>query len=81
MGKIIGNKKVSVKVFTEDEVKELTNDLNAKITELTSENIKIKDEFDAKDEVIENLNAKITELTSENEVLKKDKAKKGKAEE
>jgi len=80
MGKIIGNKKVNIKTFTEEEVRTFTNDLNVKINELTAENVQVKDEFDAKNEVIENLNAKINELTAENESLKKDKFKKNKEE-
>lgn len=68
MGKIIGNKTVGVKIYTEEEVNVLTKELNEKIAELTAENVKVKDEFDAKDEVIKELNEKIVELTAENDV-------------
>ena len=35
MGKIIGEKKLNVKTFTQEEVNAITLDLNAKIVELT----------------------------------------------
>lgn len=35
MGKIIGNKKMPVISYSQEEVKEITNELNTKIVELT----------------------------------------------
>ena len=40
MGRIIGNKKQVEKLYSLAEVKELTNELNAKIVELTEANSK-----------------------------------------
>lgn len=79
MGKIIGGKKVSVKTFTEEEVSNITLDLNAKVVELTEEvkrltveNVKLNDERDNLQEINNNLNAKVVELTEKIKKTKKD---------
>ena len=66
MGRIIGNKKQVEKLYSLAEVKELTNELNAKIVELTEENVKLSEEVDTLTETTNELNAKIVELTEEN---------------
>lgn len=63
MGKIIGNKKIAVISYSQEEVKEITNDLNAKIVELTEANVKLSEERDILTETNVELNAKIVELT------------------
>ena len=63
MGKIIGNKKIAVISYSQEEVKEITNDLNAKIVELTETNVKLSEERDILTETNVELNAKIVELT------------------
>ena len=45
MGRIIGNKKVTVISYSQAELKEITNELNAKIVELTEENVKLREEM------------------------------------
>ena len=65
MGKIIGNKKIAVISYSQEEVKEITNDLNAKIVELTEANVKLSEERDILTETNVELNAKIVELTEE----------------
>ncbi len=66
MGRIIGIKQKVEKSYSLSEVKELTNELNAKIVELTEENVKLSEEVDALNEINNELNAKIVELTEEN---------------
>jgi hypothetical protein len=63
MGKIIGNKKMPVISYSQEEVKEITNELNAKIVELTETNVKLSEERDILTETNVELNAKIVELT------------------
>ena len=76
MGKIIGDKKKVVASFTQEELNEITSDLNKKIAELTEENVKLREEKDCFQETIENLNKKIAELTEEvDKKAKKDSKK------
>lgn len=63
MGKIIGNKKITVISYSQEEVKEITNELNAKIVELTEANVKLSEERDILTETNVELNAKVVELT------------------
>ena len=66
MGRIIGNKKQVEKLYSLAEVKELSNELNAKIVELTEANVKLSEEVDTLTETNNELNAKIVELTEAN---------------
>ena len=63
MGKIVGDKKKTIISFTQEEVKEITSDLNKKVAELTVENVKLNEEKDNLQEIIDNLNKKVAELT------------------
>lgn len=80
MGKIIGNKKVTEKLYTLVEITEITSELNAKIVELAKKNeklsisnISLKEENDQLTEVNNSLNAKIVELTEAKEIKKSKK--------
>lgn len=80
MGRIIGNRKETEKLYTLVEVNEITNELNAKIIELTEEvekltlsNVNLKDENDQLTEANNELNAKIVELTETKETKKSKK--------
>ena len=48
MGKIVGNKKKAIISFTQEEVKEITSDLNKKVAELTEKVIEAPDKADKK---------------------------------
>ncbi len=76
MGRIIGNKKVTVISYSQAELKEITNELNAKIVELTEENVKLREEKENLTETNNELNAKIVELTEKK--TKKDSEKESK---
>ena len=83
MGKIIGDKKKIAITFTQEEVRQITSDLNLKVVELTSkneeltiENVKLNEEKEALQETINDLNLKVVELTSKNEKEKPEKGKK-----
>ena len=54
---------MSVISYSQEEVKEITNELNAKIVELTEANVKLSEERDILTETNVELNAKIVELT------------------
>ena len=80
MGRIIGERKVVEKSFSQEEIETITNDLNSKIIELsekvdnlTIENVKLKDENDQLVETNNDLNSKIIELSEKNK--KSDKSK------
>ena len=48
MGRIIGNKKVTVISYSQAELNEITNELNAKIVELTEKKTKKDSEKESK---------------------------------
>ena len=76
MGKIIGEKKKVVVSFTQEDLNEITSNLNKKIAELTEENVRLSEEKDCFQETVENLNKKIAELTEEvDKKTKKDSKK------
>ena len=53
MGKIIGDKKKVVVSFTQEDLNEITSNLNKKIAELTEENVKLSEEKDCFQETVE----------------------------